>query len=210
MKHVLVADDHEITRRGLEELLRDLYEECLVSTAADSAQLGATLAERTYDLIILDVKMPGGTVVANLAQIRKVAPETPVLVVTAVTELEVAAQALKGGANGFIRKDRAADELGDAIHRVMAGERYLHPDTAARVAVVLADGRLEPPHGSLSDREFQIFCAIAEGLAVKEVAGKLGLSDKTVATYLGRIREKTGLTSHVDIARYAMRYGLVE
>ena len=210
MQHVLIADDHEVTRRGLREILADAFAEIVVGEAADADGLLAQLHARPWELILLDVMMPGPGVLATLAQIRAQLASVPVLILTAATELEYVLQTMKAGANGLIHKHRASDELLDAIARVAGGGTYLHPDTAAAIAAGLHDGQPPPCHARLSPRELDIFRRIALGRAIKEIAGDLGLSEKTVATYLARIREKTGLGSHVEIARYALRAGLVE
>lgn len=210
MRNVLIADDHEVTRRGVRELLADGFPGVEVAEAADGHTVLARLSERSWDLILLDIMMPGLTILELLQRLRTQNAAVPVLVLTAVDEVEYVVQTMKSGASGLIHKHRAADELLGAIEQVLRGESYLHPETAAAIARSLHD-RSEPPvHTRLSVRELEIFCSIALGRAIKEIAGDLALSDKTVSTYLARIREKTGLTTHVEIARYAMRHGLVE
>lgn len=210
MKHVLIADDHAVTRRGLRGILCEAFADLEVSEAADAPSVLATLPRAPWDLVLLDAIMPGGTILELLTEVRAKSPTVPILVLTAATELEYVVQTMKAGANGLIHKHRAPDELLDAVRAVAAGGRYLHPDTATEIAASLAEAKEEPAHARLSARELEIFRLIAVGRAVKEVAADLGLSDKTVATYLGRIREKTGLTSHVEIARYALQNGLVD
>lgn len=210
MQYVLIADDHEVTRRGVREILHDAFAGVVVAEAADAAGLLAQLHDRPWDLVLLDVMMPGSNVLATLAQVRAALATVPVLILTAATELEYVVQTMKAGANGLIHKHRASDELLVAITRVAGGGTYLHPDTAAAIAADLRDRKPPACHDKLSHRELEIFRRIALGRAIKEIAGDLGLSEKTVATYLARIREKTGLISHVEIARYALREGLVE
>jgi two-component system invasion response regulator UvrY len=210
MRNVLIADDHEVTRRGLRELLRDTFNQVAIFESNSSDAVLAQLGERAWDLLLLDVLMPGSGILPLLQQIRARNPTVPILVLTAATEVEYVIQTMKAGANGLIHKHRAADELLEAVSKVAAGGRYLHADTAAEVAAALGQPDPELVHHKLSGRELEIFRLIALGRAVKEVAAELGLSDKTVATYLARIREKTGLTSHVEIARYALRHHVVE
>ncbi|MBK6683756.1 MAG: response regulator transcription factor [Deltaproteobacteria bacterium] len=211
MRNVLIADDHQVTRRGLRELLRDAISDLEIVEVADVPSVLLQVTTRRWDLILLDVLMPGGNVLDVLKVIRETGSTIPVLVLTAATEIEYVVQTMHAGANGLIHKHRAADDLLDAIQKVLAGGSYLHPETAAEVAARLRQAAPTAlPHERLSVRELEIFRAIARGRAIKEIAGDLGLSDKTVATYLGRIREKTGLSSHVDIARYALHHHLVE
>jgi len=134
----------------------------------------------------------------------------PILVLTAAADVECVAETMKAGANGLLHKHRASDDLIGAIKAISGGGSYLHPETASAVAAALRDEAPALPHQKLSERELEIFRLIALGRAVKEIAVALGLSDKTVATYISRIREKTGLESPVDMARYALHKGLVQ
>jgi DNA-binding NarL/FixJ family response regulator len=210
MRFALIADDHEVTRRGIRDILVDEFPGVEIHDAFDAGSLLALLPERPWDLILLDVMMPGGTVVDLLRKIRATSAAVPVLILTAATEIEFVTQTMRAGANGLVHKHRAADELVAAIGVVSTGGTYLHPETEHAVAATLRDQEPGLPHKKLSLRELQIFRLIALGREVKEIAVDLGLSDKTVATYLSRIREKTGLGSHVEIARYALHHKLVE
>jgi two-component system invasion response regulator UvrY len=210
MRHVLIADDHEVTRRGVRQLLHEGFDGVEVVEAADGEAVMAALPTRRWDLLLLDIMMPGRGILDLLARIRAVDAAVPVLVLTAAVEIEYVFQTMKAGANGLIHKHRASDDLLEAIAKVVGGGTYLHADTAAEVASSLRQEPRTRPHERLSSREFEIFRLIALGRAIKEIASDLDLSDKTVATYLARIREKTGLTSHVEIARYSMQNGLVD
>ena len=206
----MIADDHEVTRLGIQRILLDRFPGVQVAEAADMASTVAHVRDHACDLILLDVMMPGENIIAVLKKIRMLNASVPILILTAATELEYVVQTMKAGANGVIHKHRAAEDLLDAITKVASGGNYLHPDTAAAVATSLVPSSNPSPHTKLSSRELEIFRLIASGRAVKEIAGDLELSEKTVATYLARIREKTGLTSHVEIARYALQHRLVD
>ena len=210
MRNVLIADDHAVTRHGIRQLLRDAFEDVEVVGVGDGNAALAQLAARPWDLILLDVMMPGPSILEMLARIRAVDPAVPVLVLTASSEIEYVIETMKAGANGLIHKHHAVDDLLDAVQRIAEGGTYLHPETAAAIAKTLHARKPTLPHHDLSERELDIFRRIALGRAIKEIGFDLGLSEKTVATYLARIREKTGLTSHVDIARYALKNGLVD
>ncbi len=209
MMRVLIADDHEVTRRGVQGLLEEEFGPLTVVEAPDYPGALAAAEQGGWDLILLDVLMPGGTLVDALSRLRAFDQHVPVLVLTAAPELEYIVQGIQAGANGVVHKHHAADELLDAVRAVLDGNIYLHPDAAAAIAGELRDPR-RAPHEALSGRELEIFRLIAVGQTVKEIAAALNLSDKTVATYLARIRDKTGLTTHVAIARYALKHGLVE
>ncbi|WP_374571152.1 response regulator [Phenylobacterium sp.] len=213
MRRFLIAEDHSVTRRGVREILHDAFGDIEVGEAENVESLQAQLGHGRWDLILLDIFMPGGTFMDVLHLVRSIDGTVPVLVITAATELEYVVQSMRAGANGLVHKHMAADELVEAIRRVAEGGTYLHAETAAAIARSLQGGGqtpLESLHAKLSERELEVFRRLARGRAVKEIAGDLGISDKTVATYLARIREKTGLMSHVEITRYALQNGLVD
>ena len=210
MRNVLIADDHAVTRHGIRQLLRDAFEGVEVVGVGDGDAALAELPSRPWDLILLDVMMPGPSILVMLGRIRAVNANVPVLVLTASSEIEYVIETMKAGANGLIHKHHAVDDLLEAVQRIAEGGTYLHADTAAAIAKTLHARKPTLPHHDLSERELDIFRRIALGRAIKEIGFDLGLSEKTVATYLARIREKTGLTSHVEIARYALKNGLVD
>ncbi len=210
MKHVLVADDHEIARRGVREILQEAFPDVIVAEASDADTALAMLRTNPWDLILLDVVMPGRNILDVLAQIRAIDDAVPVLMLTGVTEINYLVQTMKAGANGFVEKQRTVDDLVVAMKQVADGGVYMHPDTAIAIATQLRTNAPTHSHLQLSGRELEVFRLIALGRTVKEIGGDLGVSDKTVATYLARIREKTGLTRSVEIARYALQHGLVE
>lgn len=210
MRRALIVDDHGVTRRGMRELVAEVFPDAEIEEAEDYGALLGKIEQRHWDLILLDMMMPGGGVLEALKHIRAANPASAVLVVTAATETEYVPAVLQAGANGLIHKHLPANDLMEAIRVVAQGRRYLHPETAVAVATALAGPPAQKPHDSLSHRELEVLRLIARGMAVKVVAGRLGISDKTVATYLARIRDKTGLASHVEIARYALQHGLVD
>lgn len=210
MKNVLIADDHEVTLRGIRQIIEEEFADAAICAVKDYPSVIAELPRRPWDLLLLDVLMPGANIIDALAKIRALNAAVPILILTALTEVEYVFETMRAGANGIIHKHRAGEELVLAIKQVAAGGTYLHAETATAVATTLRTTDPALPHRRLSEREMEIFRLIARGRAVKEIAGELSLSDKTVATYLGRIREKTGLGTHVDIARYALLHKLVE
>lgn len=209
MRQVLVADDHAVVRRGVSSLLRDELGDVEVSEVATGDAVLARMKERIWHLMLLDVMMPGPPIVHLIRTIREYDHTVPILVMTAATEASYAIQVLGAGANGYVGKHRLVEEIVAAVRAVLSGGTYLHAENAVEVARVLATGS-QKPHERLSSRELEIFRAIALGKTVKEIAHTLGLSEKTVATYVSRIREKTGITSYVEIARYALLNHLVD
>ena len=210
MHHVLIADDHEVTRRGVRDLLTDSFEDIETVEVSNADGILPILPSRAWDLILLDIMMPGTNVFDVIVKIREITTTVPILILTAAPEVEYVTRALSAGANGVVHKHRASDELIKAFKTVAGGGIYLHPETAVEVARSLRESRSALPHERLSSRESQIFRAIAAGKAIKEIAAHLALSEKTIATYLARIREKTGLVTYVDIARYAIQNRLVD
>ncbi|MCP5523786.1 MAG: response regulator transcription factor [Verrucomicrobiales bacterium] len=210
MNRILIADDHQIVRRGLQELLSSAFPECTVGEARDSREAVDLLASQSWDLVLLDVNMPGRSGLEVLEDARRLCPQTPVLVLSAYPEEEFAMRAFKLGAAGYLNKQSACDELVVAVRKVLAGGRYVTASMAERLAASLGGGLEQAPHESLSSRELQVLRLVATGKTLKEVAAELALSEKTVGTYRARIAEKTGLSSSVQLARYAMRHKLVD
>ncbi len=209
MLKILIADDHAVTRRGIREILKDEFDDVSIEEVEDGLQLIKKLSGPTWDLILLDIIMPGMNVVEVLTEIRRQCPDTPVLVLTSISEMEYVFRTLKAGANGYISKQHVSDELVLAIKKVLAGETYLTGDAVTKLAATLRDDTTQLPHHKLSKREMEVFLFIARGFSVKEIGGELNLSEKTVGTYLSRVREKTGLVSYVEITRYALQNRLV-
>jgi DNA-binding NarL/FixJ family response regulator len=176
----------------------------------DSDALLRLMTERAWDLILMDILMPGLGMTETLTRIRTVHAKVPILIFTGLTELEHVAAAMAAGANGVIHKNQASGDLVAAIQVVTSGGVFLHPEIAA--ALEARDGERDQtqPHMKLSAREAEIFRMIAMGRPLKEIAKDLGISEKTVVTYLTRIRGKTGLNSYVEIARYALQNRLVQ
>ncbi len=207
---ILIADDHEIVRRGLSSLLGDALPEAQLVEASDGLAALAQLDAEPFDLAVLDLNMPGMSGLDVLEDSRRRHPDTAVIVLTVFSEDAHAVRAYSLGAAAYLTKNQAADELLAAVRKVLAGGRYVSPATAERLAAALGGDLVSTPHEALSTRELQVLKMVAVGLSQKEIAASLGLSEKTIATYRARIAEKSGLLSSVDIARYALKAGLVD
>lgn len=211
IRNILVADDHAITRRGLLSVVGEIFGEVQVAEAGDSQSVVEHVTNAKWDLILLDMMMPGGMdILELLAKLRSLDAGVPVLVITAEGETSFAVRSIRAGANGLINKHLPPDELVRAIETVADGGTYLHADMAAAIARGLRDDGAPLPHEKLSQRELEILKSLALGRAVKAVAADLAISEKTVATYIARIRQKTGLANAVDMARYAIQHDLVD
>ncbi len=206
----LIADDHQIVRNGLRQLLEDGFAGCQCREAANSAEALQAIYEEECDLAILDVNMPGRSGIETLAEIKKTKPSLPVLVLSMYAESEYALRALKAGASGYIQKSAVTEDLLDAVAKALAGGRYITPTQADLLAADIYQDRDKAPHESLSEREFEVMKLIASGLSTKDISAKLSLSVKTVFTYRSRMLTKLSLSSDVDVARYALKHGLVD
>ena len=207
---ILVADDHPLVRRGLRGLLLDHFPAAEIVEAGDAREAMAAVAEGSWQLALVDINLPGRGGLELLRDLKQQIPELPVLVVSAYTEEEFALRALKLGAAGYVSKQSASDVLAGAVKKVLAGGRYVSPAVAEKLAQAAAEGWSLTPHENLSLREMQVFQMIARGNSIKEIAGELALSEKTIATYRSRISEKLGLGTNVELTRYAMQHGLAE
>jgi DNA-binding NarL/FixJ family response regulator len=210
MTRVLIADDHEIVRHGLRDIFTTRLGKVAVSEAKDAGEAINLLIQKDWDLVLLDINMPGRNGLEVLAEAKRLRPKTPVLVLTAYPEEQFALRAFKAGASGYLTKQSATDELVTAVQRILAGSKYVTASLAERLAVNLGGSDVQAPHEALSNRELQVLRLIAVGKSIKETAAELALSEKTVATYRTRISEKAGLKTNVEIARYALKHGLVE
>ncbi len=209
MTRILIADDHALVRAGFRQFLQEERRDIEVAEAASGQQALDMLRGGGFDLLILDINMPGRGGLDILKHVRAGHPETRVLVLSGYPERQYAMNVLKAGASGFLSKDGAPSELIRAVQQVLAGKRYVSDSLAELLVAELDAARDRPPHADLSEREFQIFCKLAAGQSVSEIAGELSLSVKTVSTYRTRVLEKMGFRSNADITSYAVRNGLV-
>jgi DNA-binding NarL/FixJ family response regulator len=207
---VLVADDHPLVRRGLRDLLLDHFPAAEIVEAGDAREALAAIAEGSWQLALIDLNLPGRGGLDLLRDLKHLRSEIPLLVVSAHTEEEFALRALKLGAAGYVSKQSAPDVLVGAVKKVLSGGRYVSAAVAEKLVQAMAEGWSLTPHENLSVREMQVLQRIAAARSVKEIAGELALSEKTIATYRSRISAKLGLGTNVELTRYAMQHGLTE
>ena len=207
---ILIADDHELIRHGLRGLLRDHFPEVRITEASTAKEAAAAALRGNWDLALVDINMPGRSGLELIRDLRQMHPALPLLAVSAHTEEDFALRALKLGAAGYVSKQSAADVLVAAVKKVLSGGRYVSPAVAEKLAQAAAEGWSGTPHENLSHREMQVLQKIATGKTIKEIAGELALSEKTIATYRSRISEKLGLSTNVELTRYALQHSLVE
>jgi len=212
MIRILIADDHPLVRRGVMQILTDEVPRVAIEEASSASEL-LQLASRSpsWDMVVLDLTMPGRSGLDALHELKEMCPTTPVLVLSMHPEDQFAVRVLRAGAAGYLTKESVPDELVQAVRKILSGGRYIRPSIADLLAVQLQDGDVDRlPHHKLSDREFQVLSLIARGKTVSDIAEELSLSVKTISTYRSRILEKLKLKTTADLTRYAIVHHLAE
>lgn len=210
MIRVVLADDHAMVREGIRRVLEERNGFTVVAEAASAPDLLAELRRVQADVLILDIAMPGPGIIETLRQVKAIQPRARSLVLTAYPEADYAVRVLRGGAAGYLTKDRSLEQLVDAVRRVYRGGIYVSPSLGETLAARLLGPEREPAHGALSDREFEVLRSLAEGKTLKAIAARMAVSPKTVTTYRGRILQKLGLHSNAELVRYALEHGLLD
>lgn len=208
MIRVLVVDDHAVVRSGIMHIIAEAKDILSVDEAARASQALELARSKDYDIIVLDVRLPDGSGLDVLKQIRTFKPQQHILMLSMYPERQYATRALKAGALGYLTKDSIPNELVAAIHKVARGERYVSESLGEFLANQMGkrDGR--EPHELLSDREYQVMCMFASGKTVSQIAKELALSVKTVSTYRTRLLEKMALGTTAELIVYALERGL--
>ena len=206
---ILIADDQIIIREGLKQILSRLPEVESVDEAANGQEVMRKVSKKKYDIIVLDISMPGQSGLEVLKELRQKRPNTAVLVLSIHPEENYAVRVLKAGAAGYINKSSASDELVQAIRTVVAGGKYITPKTAEKLVKEIKFDTVKSSHEKLSDREYQVLCMIASGKTVKEISEYLCLSIKTVSTYRSRILEKMEMKNNSELTFYAIKNELI-
>lgn len=209
MIKVLVADDHPLLRNGLQQVLAHEPDITIAGEAGDCEQVLTMIAEASWDLLILDLTMPGKGGIDILRDIRKLRPDLPVLVLTMHPEEQFAVRAIRAGASGYLTKTNVVGEVVTAVRKILTGKKYVSANLAEMLANALDSDSTRSPHETLSDREFQVMCKIASGRTVSQIAIELTLSVKTVSTYRARVLEKMHMGNNAELTRYAIQHSLV-
>lgn len=208
--NVLIADDHAIVREGLKRILADLPGEVVIGEAANGVETCQLVRNRNWDVVLLDINMPGRNGLDTLKVIKDEKPELPVLVLSIYPEDQYALRALKANASGYLAKNSAPELLISAIAKVTQGGKYISETVAQKLAGALSSDVEKLPHETLSDREYEILRAIASGHTLSQIADHLSLSVKTIGTYRSRILQKMKLTNNAELTVYAIKNGLVD
>jgi len=209
MIRLVIADDHAIVRGGLKQMFALSGDLQVVGEATNGPEVLACLRGEPFDLLLLDINMPGISGVELIARVRAHRPDLPILVLTMHNEAQVAARALKAGANGYVTKDSEPDILLAAIRKVSAHGKYITPDMAEKMVFDATSTAQRPLHSTLSQRELEVLRQLTNGKSVNEIAEQLAISNKTVSTHKARLMEKMNITSMADLMRYALQHDLL-
>lgn len=210
MMRILLIDDHAVVRQGLKLILADHLRNAKFGEACNANDALARVAKDVWDVVVLDITMPGRNGWEVLREIKRLRPKLPVLVLSMHPEDQFAVRMLKSGAAGYLTKESAGDELAGAIKKVVAGGRYISPTLAERIVSYLDIDVQKPPHERLSDREFQIMRMMASGKQVSQIARELALSVQTISTYRARILSKMAMKNNAELTRYAVEKELLK
>ena len=210
MVKILIADDHIIVRKGLKQIISETSDMVVADEASNGQEVLDKVRKNGFDMILLDISMPGRTGLDILRELKTEKPKLPILVLSMYPEEQYAVRVLRAGASGYLTKESAPDELIAAIRKVSLGKKYVTPSVAERLAFDLDIDSEKPLHETLSDREYQVLCLIASGKTVGDIADKLSLSAKTISTYRARILEKMNMKNNAELTHYAIQHKLVE
>ncbi len=208
MIRVVIADDHTILREGLKQLLAAASDFEVVGEARNGFEAIELVRAADFDVLLLDLTMPGRSGMELIRQVKSEKPRLRVLVLSMHAEQQYAVRALKAGASGYLTKDSAATQLVAAIRKVAGGGAFISAEVAEQLALSAMPYAEGPPHAALSDREYQVFQLLVAGKSVSEIAAELNLSVKTVSTHKAHLMEKMGLANQTELVHYAIRHRL--
>jgi DNA-binding NarL/FixJ family response regulator len=210
MIRVLIADDHVVVRSGLKQLFELMGDIVVAGEASNGEETLEQLRQKEFDLILLDLTMPGLSGVNLIARIRALYEKVPVLVLSMHNELQIAKRVLQAGASGYVTKGSGQDTLMAAIRKVATGGRFIDPSVAEHMMFEKPASGETLPHERLSERELHIMKLIAMGKGINEIADELFISNKTVSTHKARLMQKLNFQSNAELVRYAADHGLVQ
>jgi len=206
---LLIGDDHAVVRKGMKQILAETRDIVVADEAGNGREVLEKVRKNDFDMVLLDISMPGRDGLEVLKELKSLRPKLPVLMLSMYPEEQYAVRSLRSGASGYLTKDSAPDELISAIRKVSSGGKYVSASLAEKLAHKLGADVEKPLHEALSDREYQVMCMIASGKTVKEIGEELSLSVKTVSTYRSRILNKMRLKGNAELTRYAIDNKLV-
>jgi len=210
MIKILIADDHPVVRKGLKEIIEENSDMVVAAEAGHGQEVLEKALKKEFDVVVLDISMPGRSGLEVLKQLKRERPKLSVLILSIHPEEHYAVRVLKAGASGYLTKESVPDELIKAIRKISTGRKYVSSTLAEKLAFDLESGGEKLAHERLSDREYEVMCLIASGKALKEIAEKLCLSGKTISTYRSRILEKMKMKNNAELTHYAIKNNLVD
>ncbi len=208
MPKFLIIDDHPIVRKGIRQILEEMSGVIITDEAASAGEGLKKFYQNDYDVVLLDIHLPGRSGLQVLEDMKHMKPGTPVLIISMYPEEQYAIRAMKSGASGYITKESAPDELLAAIRKVLDGRKYITQALAEKIFNGLDEDH--PRYEALSNREYEVMIQIGKGKSIKEIAGILSVSDKTVSTYKSRVLEKMGMNSNAELIKYVIQEGLID
>lgn len=209
MIRILIADDHAILRQGLMQILSDEFTDAILGEASTISETATLLKNQVWDVLILDINMPDRSGIDLLHALQNDFQKIPVLVLSSTPEDQLAMRTLKAGASGYLNKQVAAEELVNAVRKLLSGGRYISQSLAEKLAADITDGRDRALHELLSEREFQVFNMMISGKSLKDIADELSLSIKTISTFRSRIFKKLKIHTDMELYQYAHSQGLI-
>lgn len=207
--NILIADDHTIVRNGLKQLLEDEYPDATFSEAGNAEEVINKIMLEKYGILICDINMPGRSGLDVLKQVKEMAPDMPVLIMSMYPEDQYALQAFKAGAAGYLGKESIHIDLINAIEMVTKGKKFITQSIAEKLANSFYQQRNKPSHETLSSREYEVLMLIVSGKSTSAIAEHLSLSPTTISTYKIRILEKMGIKSNAELTKYAIEHKLI-
>ena len=210
MIKILIADDHAVVREGVKYILSEIQDIKVAGEAGNGQEALEKIGKNDYDLILLDIAMPGRDGLEILKDIKVLKPKLPVMILSMFPEEQYALRALKSGASGYLTKDSIPDELIKAVRKILNGGKYVSSSFSDKLLFSLDSDADRPLHDALSDREYQVLRLIASGKTIKDIADEMSLSVKTVSTYRSRILEKMDMKNNAELTHYAIKHLLVD
>jgi len=210
MIKILIADDHTLFRKGLKHILSEYPDLVVTDEASNGQEVLDKIWHNDYDMVLLDITMPGMTGLDALKQLKNDKPKLPVLVLSMHPEEQYAVRVIRAGASGYLRKESAPDELITAIQKISGGRKYITSSLAERLADNVESTAEKPLHDTLSDREFEVFRMIAAGKTIKQIAEALFLNARTISTYRSRILEKMQIKTNAELIHYAIKHQILD
>lgn len=209
MIRIVIADDHAIVREGLKRIVGEAGDLQVVGEAADGAEVMRVVREKDFDVLVMDLSMPGRSGMELIKLVKAEKPKLRILVLSMHEATQYAVRSIKSGASGYLTKESAPAQLEQAIRKIAGGGAYISAEVAEQLALgAMPGGQGAAPHESLSDREFQVFRLLVDGVSVTDIGAKLNLSVKTVSTHKSNLMHKLGLSNQSDLVRYAIKHGL--